>query len=77
MDLQTRKISFVQDFLRIQNEEVISELEVFLKKRKSDLFSKNIKPMNLERFYNEIDQSLEDSKNDKIIKVAELKSKYQ
>jgi hypothetical protein len=77
MDLQTRKISFVQDFLRIQNEEVISELEVFLKKRKSDLFSKNMKPMNLERFYNEIDQSLEDSKNDKIIKVAELKSKYQ
>ena len=77
MDLQTRKISFVQDFLRIQNEEIIRELEVFLKKRKSEIFRKNLKPMALDRFYNEIDQSLEDSKNDKVIKVAELKSKYQ
>jgi hypothetical protein len=34
MDLQTRKISFVQEFLSIQSEEVISSLEKYFKKEK-------------------------------------------
>ena len=34
MDLQTRKIAFVQEFLSIQSVEVISRLEKYLKKEK-------------------------------------------
>ena len=77
MDLQARKISFIQDFLRIQNEEIIIGLENLLKKRKSELFRKNLKPMDLDKFYNEIDQALEDSDNDRVITSADLKSKYE
>lgn len=35
MDLQTRKITFVQEFLKIQSEEVIIRLEKLLEKGKS------------------------------------------
>jgi hypothetical protein len=35
MDLQTRKIEFVQKFLKIQNEELITQLENLLKKKSS------------------------------------------
>ncbi len=76
MDLQARKISFVQDFLRIQNEGIISELENFLKKSKSEMFKKNLKPMDLDKFHDEIKQALDDSENDKVIKAVDLKSKY-
>lgn len=34
MDLQTQKITFVQEFLKLQNEEIISNLEGFLRKKK-------------------------------------------
>ena len=34
MDLQTRKITFVQEFLKIQSEEVIIRLEKLLEKEK-------------------------------------------
>ena len=33
MDLQTRKIEFVQEFLKLQSEEVISQFENLLKKK--------------------------------------------
>ena len=33
--------------------------------------------MDLKQFNNEIDQALEDSKNDRIIKTADLKSKIE
>lgn len=77
MDLQTRKISFIQEFLRIQNEEIISSLEKLLKIRKSELFANSNIPMDLDQFINEIDQSLEDSDNDDVIKAIDLKLKFK
>jgi len=73
MDLQTRKISFVQEFLRLQNEEIISGLENLLKQKKIELFESNLEPMSLEQFNTEIDQAMDDSKNGNIIKAVDLK----
>ena len=77
MDLEARKISFVQEFLRLQNEEIISGLELFLRKRKAELIEKNFKPMSMEQFDAEIDQAMEDSKNGRMIKAVDLKTKIQ
>lgn len=77
MNLETRKISFVQEFLRLQNEEIVSGLEKLLHKRKAELIDKNFKPMTVEQFNAEIDQAMEDSKNGRMIKATELKAKIQ
>ncbi len=77
MDLQARKISFVQEFLRLKNEEIISGLESMLKKRKSEIYENELKPMSLDKFNKEIDQALEDSENDRVIKATDLKSKFK
>jgi len=77
MDLETRKISFVQEFLRLQNEDIISGLEKLLWKRKAELIEKNLKPMNMEQYNAEIDQAMEDSKNGRMIKATDLKAKTQ
>ena len=44
MNLESRKISFVQEFLRLQNEEIVSSLENFLQKQKSELIDADYKP---------------------------------
>ena len=76
MDLQTRKILFIQEFLRIQNEEIISSLEKLLKTLKTEFFAKENTPMSLEQFNKEIDQAIIDSENDNVIKATELKAKF-
>ena len=77
MDLESRKISFVQEFLRLQNEEIISSLENFLHKRKSEMLDSNLKPMTMSQFESEIDQAMEDSKNGRMISVQDLKTKIE
>lgn len=61
MDLQTRKISFVQEFLSIQSEEVVSRLEKYLKKEKISMEEKAFKPMTTKELNRRIDQSEQDS----------------
>ena len=77
MDLEERKIAFVQEFLRLQNEEIVSGLEKLLRKRKAELTEKNFKPMSMEQYNAEIDQAMEDSKNGRMIKATDLKAKIQ
>lgn len=77
MDLETRKISFVQEFLKLQNEEIISGLEKLLRKRKTELIEQNLKPMSMEQYNAEIDQAMDDSKNGRMIKATDLKTKIK
>ncbi len=75
MDLEARKILFVQEFLRLQNEEIVSGLEKLMRIRKAELIEKNFKPMTMEQYNTEIDQAMEDSKNGRMIKAEDLKAK--
>jgi hypothetical protein len=77
MNIETRKLTFIQEFIRLQNEEIVIGLEKLLHKRKAELIEKEMKPMNLEKFNLDIDKSLEDSKNGKLISVKDLKNKYK
>ncbi len=77
MDLETRKITFVQEFLRLQNEEIVSGLEKLLRKKKNDLFERKLTPMSIEQFNDEIDQSMADSGLGKITSAEELKLKVR
>ena len=77
MNLEARKISLVQEFLRIDNEKMISALENFLRKNKSEQFEKNLKPMSLEQLNFEIDKALDDEKNNRLISAKNLKDKIQ
>ena len=72
MDLQTRKISFVQEFLSIQSEEVISRLEKYLKKEKISMEEKAFKPMTIEELNRRIDQSEQDSINGRLTESKDL-----
>jgi hypothetical protein len=77
MDLEIRKIEFVQEFLRLQNEDIISGLENLLRTRKIELVEQNLKPMSTEQFNSEIDKAMQDSENGRMIKATDLKAKFQ
>lgn len=77
MDLQTRKLTFIQEFLRIQNEDIISGLEKMLKKSRAELYEKNLKPMSMKQINADIDHSLEDSSNDRVISARDLKEEIK
>ncbi len=75
MDLQARKITFVQEFLRLQNEEIVSGLEDLLRKKKAEQYEQKLNPMSIDQLNNEIDQALLDSKEDRIISASDLQKK--
>ncbi|PRX46417.1 hypothetical protein [Salegentibacter salegens] len=76
MDLQTRKKEFVDEFLKIQNEKAIARFEKLLKREKQSS-EENIEPMSQEQLDSDIEKSLEDSKNDRVMEAKELKRKMR
>ncbi|EDM42907.1 hypothetical protein SCB49_11442 [unidentified eubacterium SCB49] len=74
MDLQTRKLELIQEFLKIQSEDVISRLEKILRKEKKNSDNGDFNPMSMEEFNSRIDKSMEDSINGRLIESSELKA---
>lgn len=70
MDIQTRKIEFIQEFLKLQNEELISRLENLLRASKSK--NDDFKQMTIDELNSRVDQSMNDSKNDRLTNSDDL-----
>lgn len=77
MDLQTRKIKFVQEFLKLQSEEAIGKLENLLKKERKTDVDEDFKTMTEKELNERIDQSESDFKNNRYKRTSELLAKYE
>ncbi|WP_373055502.1 hypothetical protein [Zunongwangia sp. H14] len=77
MDLNSRKLEFVQEFLELQSEEAISRLEKVLEKEKRNDMENEIQPMTKKELNRRIDHSESDFKNNGFKKASELISKYK
>lgn len=73
MDIKTRKISFVQEFLRINSEDIVGKLEEVLHSEKKRKFEEGFKPMSMRQFNSLIDQAETDSKNGNLTSASDLK----
>ncbi len=73
MDIQTKKLSFIQELLRVQNEEIINKLESLLNSERKKELMKEIEPMTIEELNKIIEQSEEDSRQGKLINAGEIK----
>jgi len=77
MDLQSRKIEFVQEFLKVQSEEIISRLEKILRKEKKATDNRIFEPMTKDELNKRIDQSESDFLNNRFKSSSELLAKYE
>ena len=72
MDLESRKIEFIQEFLKLQSDEVISKFEKILRKEKVLSDKRKIAPMSVQELNRRIDKSMEDSKNGRLTEANDL-----
>ena len=72
MDIISRKLSFVQEFLRISDEKLITKLERMLRSERNKRISKELNPMTMDEFNEMIDSSDEDFKNGRETETNEL-----
>ncbi len=77
MDIQSRKIEFLSEFLKVQNEDVILRLEKILYNEKKITLNDQFEPMTIQEFNSRIDKSMEDSKNGRITNASDLKRKIE
>ncbi len=67
MDLEARKIEFIQEFLKLQSEDAISRLEKVLRKEKQSSQTMTEKKLN-----KRIDESMKDSKEGRLTESNNL-----
>ncbi|PVW17442.1 hypothetical protein [Marixanthomonas spongiae] len=72
MNLKARKLEFVQEFLKLQNEDTISKLENILHKERFGAEDKKIKSMSVEELNKRIDKAMEDSKSGRLTEANDL-----
>ena len=77
MDLQSRKIEFIQEFLKLESESAISRLEKLLRKENTATTSVESKSLSKEELNNRIEQSEADFKNNRFKTTDDLLSKYK
>jgi hypothetical protein len=77
MNLEARKIEFVQEFLKLQSEEAVSRLEKILKKEKNASDERVFEPMNQDELNKRIDKSESDFRNNRFKSSSELIAKYE
>ena len=76
MDIQSRKLQFIQDFLKLQSEEVIAQFEKLLKKAKNIEEENKLEKLTIEEMNERISKSEDDFENKKFKTTSELLSKY-
>ncbi len=71
MNIQTRKIEFIQAFLQLQSEASISRFEELLAIEKEEF-----KPMSIEQLNSRISKSEDDFKNNRFKTTEKILTKY-
>ncbi|RZL42771.1 MAG: hypothetical protein EOP00_23145 [Pedobacter sp.] len=76
MDIQSRKISFIKEFLELQSEKTISLLEKVLKSETKNKVLE-IEPMTIEQYQARIKISIQDSQNGNVTEADDLLSEIE
>ncbi len=72
MELQTKKIQFIQDILRLKNEKILEKLEKLLRFEKEKQIKEEFSQMTMEEFNALIDSAENDSLNNRLYNASEI-----
>ena len=72
MDIQARKIHFVQEFLRVADDDLVTKLEKLLRIERKKKLDSELRPMTLKEFNEIIDKSEDDLKNGRVTEARNL-----
>ena len=72
MDISTRKMNFVQEFLRVADEDLVAKLEELLHSERKKRLEKYDEPMSEEEFNSMISMSENDIENGRVTSSIDL-----
>ena len=72
MDIQARKLHFVQEFLRVADDELVTKLEKLLRVERRKKLEKELQPMSVKEFDEIIDESEDDFTNGRVTEARNL-----
>lgn len=72
MDIQARKLQFVQEFLRVADDELVTKLERLLRIERKKKLKVELSPMTMKEFNEIIDISEDDFKNERVTEARNL-----
>ena len=78
MDIQSIKLKFIEDFIRLQNEQLILKLNEFFNREKKKIYENSLKSMTVNELHKKIDQAEKDIKEENVFtqdQVEEIFSK--
>lgn len=73
MDLESRKLHFVQEFLKLNNEKAIARLEKALDAEKHKLYEENLSSYTVQELEAMIKESEQDLKEKRYVSTKQLK----
>lgn len=73
MTVEARKLHFIEEFLKVTDENIISQMEHLLRNEKREQQENSLKPMNINEFKHIIDKAREDVEQGRVISHENLK----
>jgi hypothetical protein len=77
MDLEARKITFLDKFMSLQNSDIVSQFENLLLKLKRSDSNDKFEPMSKDELNKRIEKSMDDSKNGRLTETSVLKAEIK
>ena len=77
MNIQILKLQFLEDFMRINNEDIINKLNNLLKKEKSKLYKSNLQQLTNDELSKKIEKSEEDIKSGNVYTQSEVEEYFK
>ena len=74
MDLQRRKLQFVQEFLRLAHDNIIEKFEKMLQQERKRIVEQDISPMTMDQYEQRINNASDDLKNNRVTTAKKLKN---
>ena len=72
MDIQARKLHFVQEFLRVADDDLVTKLERLLRIERKKKLEEELSPLTMKEFNEIIDKSEDDFKNERVTEARNL-----
>ena len=73
MTVEARKLHLIEEFLKVTDENIISQMEHLLRNEKREQQENSLKPMNMNEFKHIIDKAREDVEQGRVISHENLK----
>lgn len=73
MTVEARKLHLIEEFLKVTDENIISQMERLLRNEKREQQENSLKPMNMNEFKHIIDKAREDVERGRVISHENLK----